>query len=474
MSRAALRARRVLVVAFCFPPHGAIGTLRTLRVVRRLHETGWDISVLTCDPAEYLPGTPLDAALSVQVPPTVRIIPTHALRPWLRLQRVLLKRNRPTASSALAVGIGDNGQGTRPHGVASRSRLISGLARAKDLVDATLAIPDRESGWILPTLARGVVDHLREARPDVIYSSAPPWSGQLVAAGLKQFLGCPWVADFRDPWARAPWREDRYGFAMRAAARLERFVINRADRVVFTTTANAADFAAQYGTAAAARFDVVANGCNPAEFDALRAITPDAAAPFVLLHSGSLYAGRTPEPLFKAAALAISRGDIDPTRFRIRFLGANALRNTDLTALCRQLGLEDVVEFLPRVVRDESVRAMMSASALLLLQPGHTASIPGKLYEYLAAARPILAIAEEGETSALVRRGGGLSVLPGDERAIADSLAAIVRGGRDTLNPAPRNLWDGNIGAASIVDILSASIRPGQATNLRTLEGQAR
>jgi glycosyltransferase involved in cell wall biosynthesis len=259
---------------------------------------------------------------------------------------------------------------------------------------------------------------------------------------------------------------------MRAAARLERFVINRADRVIFTTAANSDDFAAHYGSATAARFEMVANGCDPAEFDAQRSITADAGGPFVLLHSGSLYAGRTPEPLLKGAAIAISRGDIDPNRFRIRFLGANALRGSDLTSLCQRLGLERVVEFLPRVVREHSVRAMMSASALLLLQPGHTASIPGKLYEYLAAARPILAIAEEGETSALVRRGGGLSLPPNDERAIADALVAIVRRAGDAVNPAPRSLWDGNIGAASIVEILSASIGTEQAASLGTLERQ--
>ncbi len=200
-----------------------------------------------------------------------------------------------------------------------------------DLIDAALSIPDRESGWILPALTKGVLRQLGASKPDVIYSSSPPWSGQLVAAGLKAVLRRPWVTDFRDPWSRAPWRGDRYEFALRAAARLERAIVRRADRIVFVASGNRDDFAAHYGAAIAAKFDVVPNGCDPAEFDALRGtVAPAPGGPFVLLHAGSLYAGRTPVPLLNAVARAIADGRIQRERFRLRFLGVNALKGVDL------------------------------------------------------------------------------------------------------------------------------------------------
>ena len=445
--------RRVLVVAYDFPPHAAIGTMRTLRVVRQLHARGWDVTVLTGDPSSYLPSTPVDTALIDMVPAGVRVLRAGAVRPWEHLQRALRPRSTRTR------GPYQIGPGATP----PRSAHVATLARVKDMVDAVLSIPDRESGWLAPAFSRGVICHLRATRPHVIYSSAPPWTGQLVAAGLKFALGRPWVADFRDPWARAPWRGDRYRFAVRAAAALERQVIRCADRVVFVAAANRDNFAERYGAAAASKFEVVPNGCDPAEFEALRNTIQTDDGTLVLLHAGSLYAGRTPLPLLKAIAIAIARGGIDPRRFRLRFLGANALQGLDLPGTCRELGLQDIVEFLPRVPRERSLRAMMSASALLLLQPGHTVSVPGKLYEYLAAGRPILAIAEEGETAQIVRTSGaGVSVTPDDEGVIADALIDVLQRARARFE-LPRELFDGNVGAARIADVLDDVVRQSAA-----------
>jgi glycosyltransferase involved in cell wall biosynthesis len=243
---------------------------------------------------------------------------------------------------------------------------------------------------------------------------------------------------------------------MRAAGRLERFVVSRCDRIVFVAAGNRDEFARHYGQAVAAKFEVVPNGCDPAEFDAIGTPPVDRGGPFVLLHAGSLYAGRrSPRPLFDAVAAAIDRGLIDPRRFRLRFLGADAPPGLHLPA-----ALAPVVEFLPRVPREQSLKAMMSASALLLLQPGHTVSVPGKVYEYLAAGRPILAIAEEGEISSLIRRAGaGISVVPADAAAIADALALLT--GADCPPPSiRREHYDGTIGAARIADLLDAVTRP--------------
>ncbi len=371
---------RALVVAYDFPPHAAIGTMRTLRVVRELDARGWQVTVLTGDPSAYLPGTPIDRALLERVPPGVRVIAAGAIRPWDRVQSVarsILRPGRPVEASAAE---------TRPKAAAAPAAQKKGaalrpLAALSDLIDAALSIPDRESGWIVPALTKGVLKQLGASKPDVIYSSSPPWSGQLVAAGLKAVLRRPWVTDFRDPWSRAPWRGDRYQFALRAAAALERAIVRRADRIVFVAAGNRDDFAAHYGASIASKFDVVSNGCDPAEFDALRGtVAPAPDGPFVLLHAGSLYAGRTPVPLLNAVARAIADGRIQRDRFRLRFLGVNALKGVDLAGTCQALGIGDVVEFLPRVKRDESLRAMMTASGLLLLQPGHTVSVPGKVY----------------------------------------------------------------------------------------------
>jgi glycosyltransferase involved in cell wall biosynthesis len=264
---------------------------------------------------------------------------------------------------------------------------------------------------------------------------------------------------------------------MRGAALLERFVVRRCDRIVFVAAANRNDFSAHYGPFLASKFEVVPNGCDPAEFDALGEIPAAERDLFVLLHAGSLYGGRrTPLPLLRAVARAIERGIVDRDRFRVRFLGASESERARIPAECRDLGLDTVVEFLPRVPREQSLRAMMSASALLLLQPGHAVSVPGKVYEYLAAGRPILAIAEQGEISELIQRAGvGVSVASDNEEAIVHGLADVL-GRSEAPVRTPREYYDGAVGAAQIVDILEAvalGAGPRQNSRISTSDSES-
>ena len=440
--------RRALVIAYNFPPDAAIGTMRTLRVVQRLVDEGWDVAVLTSDPTTFRPGTPVDDALLARVPAAVRVLRAPSIRPFEQLKRFVAKAVRGSAGSerASSVPVGVSRPAKRKRGV---------ILRAVDAVDAALAIPDQESAWLLPAVSTGL-RLFATWRPDVIYSTAPPWTGQLVARALALACRRPWVADFRDPWGRAPWRGDRFRFAVSAGAFLEERIVRAADRIVFVTRANREDFVRQYGPTVASKFHVVPNGCDPSEFERVARPAGEPSEPFTLLHAGTLYAGRTPAPLFAALRRGLDEGVISPDRFRVRFLGTLGLAS-DLAALTRELGIGDLVEFLPRVPREQSIQAMVSASALLLLQPGHAVSIPGKLYEYFASGRPILSIAEEGEISALIRESGiGEAVTSDNEGEILDALLRVMARAATPVHPPPRALYDGGIGAANIVGILGA------------------
>ena len=445
---------RILIVAYDFPPHGAIGTMRTLRLVRQLHAEGWDITVLTGSPRTYLPGTPVDAKLEAQVPSSVRVIQAYAVRGLDMAASAagrLAGRARPADSNGAAPSTS----------VPPTPKQQSAIRRAKDLVDAALAIPDNDAGWIAPAVASGLWHMSAHGRPDVLYSSAPPWSGQAVALALARITGRPWLADFRDPWSRAPWRDWRQPFRQRAAAALEKRVIGRADGVLFVTRANLDEFAAFYGPASAARFHLVPNGCDPSEF---HGVEPLPARPeFVLLHAGTLYGARNPLPLIRAIAAAVHRGALDRSRFRLRLLG-NISLPVDLAAESRALGIDGVVEFVPRVTRAESLREMVSASALLLVQPGTTVSVPGKAYEYLAAGRPLLALTEEGETAALVRASGiGVAVHPEDPiDKIEAGLLELVAIASSAYAAPPKSLYDGTVHAASVTRLLGAFAEHGR------------
>lgn len=404
---------------------------------------GWAVQVLTGAPASYSEGTALDHELLRLVPEEVDVVRAGVVRGLDRLSRIV----RP---------VRDWWRGDRRVAVPGVPLTTPRPARPRGVrafIEQLCAIPDNESGWLVGAVSRGVAAGLR-TRPDVIYSSAPPWTGQVVAYAIASALGCRWVADFRDPWARAPWREDRPPMATRAARRLERLVTRRADALLFTTGALRDEMVRHYGPWLAPKCHVVRNGCDPAEFSALPIGERDGC--FTLAHVGSLYGGRDPVTLLRAIAAALRSGAVDRRRFKLRLIGQVALADRNLASTCEELGLADVVDLVPRVGRRESLAAMASADSLLLIQPGHPLSVPGKFFEYLAAGKPILAVTDEGETAELVRATGtGLVASPSSEHAIRDALAAIVQG-RFVASPASATAYDGRLRAREMVAVLES------------------
>jgi len=434
--------RSILVVAYDFPPHAAIGTMRTLRLVRHLVRRGWKVNVLTGDPRTYLPSTPVDDALMARVPESVQVIRASAMR------KVQAPAKAKSASAP------------RVEAAPRKHRWPAAIVRAKAYVETSMAVPDKESAWWLPAVRAGL-RCCKTERPDVIFSSAPPWTGQLVAAAIAARVKAPWVADFRDPWARLPWRESRPWIPRRAAQWFEDMSVRRAAAVVFTTRGILDNVAAHHDPSLASKYHVVPNGCEIDEFAELAAARSCAPSglpqdPFVLLHAGSLYGGRDPRPLLRAIAAAIRSGLVDPARFRLRLLGTMALDGVNLTNTCAELDLTDVVQMVPRIPRHQSLAEMMAASALLLVQPGHPLSIPAKAYEYLATGRPVLAIADEGETANLIRNSGaGLVVSGTDETGMAQALGRLVSGTAN-VRPADPVWFDGEQRAAEVAELFDA------------------
>jgi glycosyltransferase involved in cell wall biosynthesis len=266
------------------------------------------------------------------------------------------------------------------------------------------------------------------------------------------------------------------GYARRAASLFERLVVTRADAILFATHANRSEYAAHYGNRLADKFHVVTNGCDVDEVQALGSIR-GSTEEFVLLHAGSLYGARTPLPLLRAIASGVRRGSIDPRKFRLRFVGSTGTLGVgiDLRAAVSQLNLDCIVEFVPRMARRDALEAMARASSLLVLQPGTTVSVPGKVYEYLAIGRPILAVAEEGETATLVRDSGiGISVRPDDERAIEAAVVQLVADApRLSLTKPPAYLYDGNVAAGEAIAVIENVLsRHPRAGGQKTLAGE--
>jgi hypothetical protein len=395
---AAAGKKCVLMIAYHFPPFGgSSGSRRTLAFSRFLPEFGWHPIVLTVTAGAYDTVRESEMAL---VPPGLPVVRALALD-------------------------------------AARHFSIRGRYPTR------LALPDRWRSW-QPFAVRAAMKIIRRHRPSVIWSTYPIASAHAIAARLAQRSGLPWVADMRDPMVELdPYSGIEYPRDPRvrqARLEVERQVVQHSTRVVFCTAGARRICAERYGLDAARRFTIISNGYDEQEFAQAEAgIEPlkEPAPQFRLIHSGTVYPGddRGPGPLFGALAELRRLGKL-PAGFRLilRATGYDA----EVKALAIAAGVTDLVEIADALPYRAALQEMLQADGLLLLQgAASNPAIPAKLYEYLRAQRPILALVHpDGDSAALLKELDGAVLAPLDElSAITAALQDYF--GRCRNNSAP-------------------------------------
>jgi glycosyltransferase involved in cell wall biosynthesis len=401
--------RRVLIVSFFYPPNPAVGGLRMAKFAQYLPEFGWTPTILT---ARSEAGAPSDGTTNV-----------HAARfasPW----RLRSGRRSPGVDSAapLRERAGRGGWFTRTAYSALRHLLPMSSVR----------MPDATLGWVPFAVAEGR-RLLDSGDFDAVFSSAGPPSSHIVAARLQRRSGLPWIADYRDLWSDNHW-DARIG-AFRSLERpLERLVLNKATLI----TTVAPTWAGQLRELHERDVEVLYNGFDPTDYPS----QPQPTSKFVLTYVGTLIRpGQNPEPLFKALALLTSRPepDLDRSWFQVRFLGTAP---GAVAGLAKRHGVAHLVRPLPAVPHRECLAQQAAATALLFLgwSNPELGWLSAKLFEYLGAGRPILAVGPPGGEASRILGECGLPDLSDDPKLIADRLEAWLREFTDsgTLGAQPR------------------------------------
>ena len=376
------QARTVLVVSYHYPPAATPGSRRAATLAIELAARGWNVVVLTATP---------DAAAGP------------------RTGGLTVVRTTPRRGRA------GSGEIARP------------LASRIPLLKLITGFPDRYAPWgaalgaVLPRL-------VREYRVDVVLSSSPPHSSQFAIAVTRSFRRFPWVADFRDPWT-CPHRRGLSWPSGPIQRHMERFVVRRCDRVLANTPGNRAALLAampELSGAGAGKVDVVTNGFDDAMLAAPAAGSAQREGAD-LTYVGEVYPGML-ETYCRALALIREEGGMALPRLAIYGHVSSSERR-----LVTAAGLDAQFDYRGVVDHEESVEAMRAARRLLVLLPrgdGWRSCVPSKVYWYLAARRPIVAIVPAGDTSALVRETGAGWALDDDNPA---RVAARLR---EILNPA--------------------------------------
>ena len=372
--------KRLLMVAYHFPPlAGSSGIQRTLRFVKYLPEFGWEPIVLTTHPRAYEKTSP---DLLAEIPEGTVVV------------------RAPAFDTARHFSI----QGRYP---------------------GFLARPDRWISWLPGATVMGL-SMIKRYKPDAIWSTYPIATAHLIGAALQKYSSLPWVADFRDPMAQEGYPSDP--LTRKSFKKIEERATNKATLCTFTTPGAARLYAQRYPHAAD-RLRVIENGYDEETFEG---ITPGGHAlnpgKITLLHSGIVYPSeRDPTQLLQSVRTLIDAGQISTTQFCIRFRAS--MHEAFLQTLVDKFNLGNCIELLPPISYSEALNEMVRADVLLIMQASNcNDQIPAKLYEYLRAGRPILALTDPvGDTAKVLREAGISAIAPLDQAsAISEALNKIL------------------------------------------------
>lgn len=353
--------KNVLIITYHFNKKETIGSIRMRGIAKYLPEYGWNPTILT---------------------------PQLESEPECRYN--IIETNYDDITTIWKKRLGFKTQDTvkMQLGKPTYKNKKSFIDYVLKIWDEIFAYPDTNIGWYKHAVKSGE-KLLKEGKYNAILSSSNPATCHLVANKLKTLFGIPWVADFRDLWSQNHYSEH---FTLRKILekRLETTTISAADILTTVSQPLAIKLRENHRKK---QVNTIMNGFDP-EFKNPGTKTTEK---FTIVYTGALYQGkRDPEPLFQATSELINSGKISSSDIEILFFGTD---DDWLFNDIRKYNLEKVIKVCGPISREESILQQRKAQVLLLLTWNHPAEkgvYTGKLFDYLAAQRPILAIGIPG------------------------------------------------------------------------------
>lgn len=408
--------KKVLIVAYHFPPSNAVGALRPAKFAEYLPEFGWEPIVLAGD--EAVEGVPQFALADDSDTDATHVRELPGLRRLWRDVKKILGDEEGHADARAEAEWRERFE---------RVRRERGLGvRARELAYGLMSLPDHHHGWIPPAVYHGARIIKRE-HPEAILSTSPPHSAQVVGLLLARLSGLPLLTDFRDPWIGNPATPDYVtgGPTYRVERWLESRVLDRSASVVVATREHAEELAARRHDCQG-KISMVPNGFDASTFEGLHRGGSDR---FTITYVGNFYHSRSPQALFDAVARVLSSGDVNPRDLEIRLVGdCDYADGRSVRQMASDAGLNGCLTLVGRLPHRQALEEVTRADLLLLLATEQPRQVPTKAYEYLAAGRPILALADEGATARLMADAGADVVPDPDPSAIATVVESHLRG----------------------------------------------
>jgi glycosyltransferase involved in cell wall biosynthesis len=376
------RERKVLILSYYWPPAGGVRVQRVVKFCKYLPSLGWQPVILT-----VLTGSqhPADDSSTDDIRNVAGVYRAPAWEPHGLFQRMTGAKKGRNADGGETTG----GRGS------------SFLRTLGEYIRLNLFVPDSRIGWYI-NACRKATQVMAQEKPDIVLSTAPPYTVHLVGRHIKREFGIPWVADFRDPWLEnyAYNTVPRLKVVKMINLALERSVLSEADRIVCAGKRQLEIQSEKVGSGQRGKFSVIRNG-----YDMDTPSRSGGDVPFFYVsYFGSMYSQRFPYNLIQALSAALDKSQGLARDLRIRFAGQTSeeviriLRESFDGRNLETLGFKS----------HAAVQDMMYQPQVLLLTINKVGNneliVPAKIYEYLPTGNPILAIGPpRGEAADILR-----------------------------------------------------------------------
>ena len=356
--------KKVLIITYYWPPAGGPGVQRWLKFVKYLPDFG-------IDPIVYCPENPsypiIDSSLELDVNSNLTVLKIPIKEPY-KWARFFSKSKTSKLSK----------------GLISNQKKQSILEKLLLFIRGNFFIPDARVSWVRPSVSF-LSNYISEHQIDTIITTGPPHSLHLIGLQLKQKHALKWVADFRDPWTQIGYHKKLKlsSFAQKKHKKLEASVLQNADQLIVTSQKTKTLFSELSITPIL----VLSNG-----FDFEFPTDSQLDSKFTLSHIGSLLEGRNPSVLWSVLSDLIEESEAFGAAFQLNLIGDVS---SEVMDTIQGYGLEKHTHNIGYVAHKELLKYQTKTQLLLLIEENSKETehiIPGKLFEYMASKRPIIAL----------------------------------------------------------------------------------
>ena len=405
--------KRLLIITYYWPPAGGSGVQRWLKFVKYLAKNNFHCIVYTPENPEM---PVIDNSLLKDLPDeNLQVLKTKIFEPYTAYKILTGKSKKEKITVSF---------------LKEHSSKTSFAEKLSKWIRGNCFIPDAKMFWIKPSV-RFLSNYLKHHQVDLIISTGPPHSMHLIALHLKnKFPNIPWIADFRDPWTNIDFLNDLYltHCAKKKHQYLEKKVVQTADAVISISPTLTKELQL-LDNCHSEKFYTLTNGFDVDDYKYLQQNMNDNSESFILTYAGLIPPNRNPKVLWQALYLLAKENKL-PTHFKVQLIGKV---DASVKESIQPLNIEQYIEFIDYLPHSDVLIKEDQANALLLIineAPNSKGILTGKIFEYLALQKPILAIApKDGDAAKIIyQTKAGIVVEHHQVNEMKNALLQLIEG----------------------------------------------